>query len=74
MYGFTGDLTLHRSKLAFLARLAVKEGYGTPTWYHNGKMFMKTSTDAHPQHIVNPEDIPGMEEIDLEACDLCNTK
>ena len=63
----TDDLTAYRSRLAFLARLAVKEGHWTQTWCHEGKIFMKTKTDARPQRIVNPEDIPGMEEIELEA-------
>ena len=52
------DLTLYRSRLAYLARQAVKKNKVTQTWTHNCKVFIKIKQDDRPRRVSRPEDIP----------------
>ena len=52
------DLTPYRSRLAFLARSAVKEERINQTWVFDGKIFIKITKDSKPRVIKHPQDIP----------------
>lgn len=52
------DLTLYRSRLAYLARQAVKKNHLAQTWTHDCKVFMKLRLDDRPRRVRRPEDIP----------------
>ena len=54
----TDDLTLYRSRLAFLARTAVKKKRAAQTWTHDSKVFIKIKSDDRPRRVRRPEDIP----------------
>ena len=52
------DLTLYRSRLAYMARQAVKKNKLAQTWTHDCKIFMKEKPDDRPRRVRRPEDIP----------------
>ena len=59
------DLTLYRSKLAYYARVAVKEGHIAQTWCYDSKVFIKEEEGGKPKRITQKSDIPGHDTIGI---------
>ena len=58
------DLTPTRSKLAYMARQAVKKEYGHSTWTLDGWIYIKQTEDSKPKRISNPNDLMTFLEIE----------
>ena len=53
-----GDLTPHRSKMAYLAQVVGKESRAVQTRTFGGRVFLKTKKEGRPQIIKTALDIP----------------
>jgi vacuolar-type H+-ATPase subunit I/STV1 len=53
------DLTAHRSKLAYLARAAVKAGKAHASWVADSKIFLKIKDNDRPKKIGSVKDLPN---------------
>jgi hypothetical protein len=52
------DLTPHRSRMAYLARQAVKTGKAIKTWVYDSQIFLQIPNHDRPKRIKFTDDIP----------------
>lgn len=53
------DLTMNRSKLAYLARKALKDKLITHTWVRNGEVYIRKHDEQKPKRLTHADEITG---------------
>ena len=53
----TDDLTPYRSRIAYLARNAVKNEHAHQTWTTDGKIFIKKGQNSAPKRIMTEDEL-----------------